>query len=132
VRELYAEGRSWAEIGTAIGVTAASAKAHGRRAGLYRPPAQGPALEQPPETATPPDPPQKRPEAATPPVPLLQPPEAATGPVPPHLEIIARSKPPQRSEGGHPLPAGDPLSWAMLMSHTPMLGNPAWPKGESG
>jgi hypothetical protein len=126
VRELYAEGRSWAEIGTAIGVTAASAKAHGRRLGLYRRALQGPALEPSSEAATPPDPP----ETATPPVPLQQLPEAATGPVPPHLEIIARSKPPQRSEGGHPLPAGDPLSWALLLSHTPALGNPTWPKRE--
>jgi hypothetical protein len=23
------------------------------------------------------------------------------------------------------------LSWALLMCHTPMLGDPAWPKGES-
>ena len=39
------------------------------------------------------------PETATSPVPLQQLPEAATGPVPPHIEIIARSKPPQRSGG---------------------------------
>jgi hypothetical protein len=101
LRALYAEGRSWAETGAAFGVTSVNAKARGRRIGLDPRAPRGAATQQPRE--------------------------AATGPVLPHLDILARSKPPQRSEGGHPLPAGDPLSWALLLSHTPVLGNPAWP-----
>jgi hypothetical protein len=119
LRELHAKGCSWAEIGAAIGVTAASAKAHGRCMSLKPRPLRGEWLPQPPE-------------AAAGPVLSPQPSEAATGRVAPHLEILARSTPPQRSEGGHPLPAGHPLTWSLLMSLTPVLGNPAWPKGESG
>ena len=96
LRELHAEGRSWAEIGAAIGVTAASAKAHGRCMSLKLRPPRRECLPQ-------------SPEAASAPVPSQSPSGAATGRVAPHLEIIACA-PPQRSEGGHPLPAGHPLT----------------------
>jgi hypothetical protein len=128
LRELHAEGRSWAEIGAAVGVTGASAKAHGRCMGLKPRPLRGECLPQPPEDATAPGLPPQAATAAVPPQPSS---EAATGRVAPHREILARSTPPQRSEGGHPLPAGHPLTWSLLMSLTPVLGNPAWPKGES-
>ena len=130
LRELHAEGRSWAEISAAFGITTASAKVRGCRIGLEPRPLRGAVLQQTPEAAATPVLPSQPPEAATGPA-LLQPSlEAATGPVPPHLEIIARA-PPQRSEGGHPLPAGHPLTWSLLISLTPVLGNPAWPKGEN-
>ena len=78
LRELHAEGRSWAEIGAAIGVTAASAKAHGRCMSLKLRPPRRECLPQ-------------SPEAASAPVPSQSPSGAATGRVAPHLEILARS-----------------------------------------
>jgi hypothetical protein len=132
LRELHAEGRSWGEIGAAIGVTAASAKAHGRCMSLKLRPLCRECLPQSPEAAAGPVlPPQPSEPAAPAPVPSQSPPGAATGRVAPHLKILANSTLPQRSEGGHPLPAGHPLTWSLLMSLTPVLGNPTWPKGEN-
>ena len=117
VRELYAEGRSWAEIGTAIGVTAASAKAHGRRLGLYRRALQGPALE-PSSVAR---------------IPLRQLRRrfrysSSRRPLQALFRRISRSSPVASRRSA--VEAGDPLSWALLLSHTPALGNPTWPKRE--
>jgi hypothetical protein len=49
--------------------------------------------------------------------------------VSPHHAVLANSAPVRRAEGGGPaLPAGNALTWALVLSSTPVLGDVPWPE----
>jgi hypothetical protein len=102
LRQLYAEGHPWATIAEALGTSRGAAVAHGRRLGLHtRAPVRKAAQRLP---------------------------EPITGPVSRHHEVLARSDAGRRATGGaHVLPAGDALTWALVLSSTPILGDVPWP-----
>jgi hypothetical protein len=101
LRELYEAGQTWAEIGQAFGISRASAQGHGHRLGLR----------------------SRLPVAKA----VQRVPGAAEGHVLPHHELIARSTAVRR-ESGHALPAGNALTWSLVLSSTPVLGDVPWPE----
>jgi hypothetical protein len=101
LRRLYTEGRTWTEIAKTFGVTRGAAVARGHRIGLT-----------PGKSAV-------RLSSG-----LLSPLRTLF----PHVAVLANSRAPQRSEGGHPLPAGDALTWSLVICNTPTLEDQAWPE----
>jgi hypothetical protein len=101
LRQLYAEGRSWATIGKAFGVSRGAVQRRGKRLGL--------AARATAEKAA------------------QQHPEPATGHVLPNPAAPVNSRAARRSEGGHPLAAGNALTWALVLAGSPTLGDVPWP-----
>jgi hypothetical protein len=103
LRALYAEGIPWATIAAAFGISRAAAQAHGHRLGLATRAKFGNAVQRVPG--------------------------AVAGHVSPHHAVLANSAPARRAEGGgHALPAGNPLTWSLIICNTPTLGDVLWPE----
>ena len=121
LRRLYAEGRSWGEIGRALGVSRTTATAHGHLLGYTTRTRVGQAPAQP----------ARENEELVEVMKVMEVVDAADNDelVLPHRAVLATIKHPRRPEGGsNALPAGNPLTWSLLVCHTPVLGNPSWPE----
>jgi hypothetical protein len=118
LRRLYTEGRTWAEIARTLSVSRSTATAHGHRLGCTTRTPVGKAAQQPREN-----------EEI---VGVAEAADAGDEVVLPHRTVLAAIKPTRRPEGGSAaLPSGDPVTWSLLVCHTPVLGNPPWPDATS-
>jgi hypothetical protein len=102
LRALYAEGRTWATIAATFGISRGAAVGRGHRLGLNTRAKVGKSAQRLPGPVA--------------------------GHVSRHLEVLANGNAVRRAEGGaHVLPAGDALTWALVLSSTPILGDVPWP-----